>query len=70
MQALRSDDRVVPSEEYKMRSIHCHHCTKTMGFQDALYIRKTPYASEEAVEFADNSMEMISYYAIKSSSDL
>ena len=41
-----------------------------MGFQDALYIRKTPYASEEAVEFADNSMEMISYYAIKSSSDL
>ena len=41
-----------------------------MGFQDALYIRKTPYASDEAVEFADNSMEMISYYAIKSSSDL
>ena len=41
-----------------------------MGFQDSLYIRKTPYASDEAVEFADNSMEMISYYAIKSSSDL
>ena len=41
-----------------------------MGFQDALYLRKTPYATEEAVSFADQSMEMISYYAIKSSSDL
>ena len=41
-----------------------------MGFQDALYIKKTPYASEEAVSFADESMEMVSYYAIKSSSDL
>ena len=41
-----------------------------MGFQDALYLRKTPYATEEAVSFADKSMEMISYYAIKSSSDL
>ena len=41
-----------------------------MGFQDALYLRKTPYATEEAVTFADESMEMISYYAIKSSSDL
>ena len=41
-----------------------------MGFQDALYIKKTPYASEEAISFADESMEMVSYYAIKSSSDL
>ena len=42
-----------------------------MGFQDAPSIsKKTPYASEEAVSFADESMEMVSYYAIKSSSDL
>ncbi len=41
-----------------------------MGFQDALYMLETPYASEEAVEFADRSMEMVSYYAIKASSDL
>ena len=41
-----------------------------MGFQDALYIKKIPYASEHAVTFADESMEMVSYYAIKSSSDL
>ncbi len=41
-----------------------------MGFQDALYMKKIPYASEHAVTFADESMEMVSYYAIKSSSDL
>jgi ribonucleoside-diphosphate reductase alpha chain len=41
-----------------------------MGFQDALYELKIPYASERAVEFADTSMEAISYYAIQASSDL
>ena len=41
-----------------------------MGFQDALYKLRLPYASEDAVEFADRSMEAISYYAIKASSDL
>jgi ribonucleoside-diphosphate reductase alpha chain len=41
-----------------------------MGFQDALYLQKIPYASNEAVAFADRSMEIISYYAIQASSDL
>lgn len=41
-----------------------------MGFQDALYLQQIPYASAQAVEFADRSMEAISYYAIKASSDL
>jgi ribonucleoside-diphosphate reductase alpha chain len=41
-----------------------------MGFQDALYMQEISYASPEAVEFADNSMEMISYYAILASSEL
>lgn len=41
-----------------------------MGFQDALYQLKLNYASKEAVEFADASMELISYYAIEASSDL
>jgi ribonucleoside-diphosphate reductase alpha chain len=41
-----------------------------MGFQDALYIQNLSYASHEAVEFADRSMEMISYYAILSSAEL
>ncbi|RMH42111.1 MAG: ribonucleoside-diphosphate reductase subunit alpha, partial [Gammaproteobacteria bacterium] len=41
-----------------------------MGFQDALYKLRIPYASEQAVEFADRSMEAISYFAIKASTDL
>ena len=41
-----------------------------MGFQDALYAQKIPYASDQAVEFADRSMEAVSYFAIKASSDL
>lgn len=41
-----------------------------MGFQDALYKMKMSYASKEAVEFADHSMEAISYYAILASSKL
>jgi ribonucleoside-diphosphate reductase alpha chain len=41
-----------------------------MGFQDALYIQDAPYCSQEAIEFADRSMEVISYYAIHASSEL
>ncbi|MGB1455948.1 ribonucleoside-diphosphate reductase subunit alpha [Spongiibacter marinus] len=41
-----------------------------MGFQDALYKQHIAYSSDAAVEFADRSMEAISYYAIKASSDL
>jgi ribonucleoside-diphosphate reductase alpha chain len=41
-----------------------------MGFQDALYKMGYSYASDEAVEFADRSMEALSYYAIESSSKL
>ncbi|MEH6515992.1 MAG: ribonucleoside-diphosphate reductase subunit alpha [Halioglobus sp.] len=41
-----------------------------MGFQDALYKKHLAYGSEEAVEFADRSMEAISYYAIAASSTL
>ncbi|MEI4765803.1 ribonucleoside-diphosphate reductase subunit alpha [Acinetobacter nosocomialis] len=41
-----------------------------MGFQDALYEMGMAYGSDEAVNFADESMEVISYYAIQTSSDL
>jgi ribonucleoside-diphosphate reductase alpha chain len=41
-----------------------------MGFQDALYIQDLAYTSQDAVEFADRSMEAVSYYAIQASSDL
>jgi len=41
-----------------------------MGFQDALYRMRMPYGSEEAVEFADRSMELVSYCAIEASHEL
>jgi ribonucleoside-diphosphate reductase alpha chain len=41
-----------------------------MGFQDALYELKINYCSTDAVDFADQSMELISYYALNASSDL
>ena len=41
-----------------------------MGFQDALYLQHIPYGSDAAVQFADESMEAISYYAIRASHQL
>jgi ribonucleoside-diphosphate reductase alpha chain len=41
-----------------------------MGFQDALHVQRIPVAGEAAVEFADRSMEELSYHAIAASSDL
>ena len=41
-----------------------------MGFQDALYMQNIPYCSEDAIEFADRSMELISYHAILASTEL
>ena len=41
-----------------------------MGFQDTLYMQNISYNSQEAVDFADRSMELISYFAINASSDL
>lgn len=41
-----------------------------MGFQDALYEQRIAYSSQEAINFADTSMEAISYYAIQASCEL
>lgn len=41
-----------------------------MGFQDCLYMLGYSYASHQAVKFADESMEFISYWALSASSDL
>ncbi|MFN3743849.1 MAG: ribonucleoside-diphosphate reductase subunit alpha [Hyphomicrobiaceae bacterium] len=41
-----------------------------MGYQDALHMLRLPVSSQEAVAFADTSMELISYYAISASVDL
>ncbi|MCS7090486.1 MAG: ribonucleoside-diphosphate reductase subunit alpha [Verrucomicrobiota bacterium] len=41
-----------------------------MGFQDALYQRGVSYASQAAVDFADEVMELIAYFAYEASADL
>src|SRR3954470_3561043 len=41
-----------------------------MGFQDCLHQLRTPYASQEAMEFADRSMEMVAYAAYWASTEL
>ena len=41
-----------------------------MGFQDALYMLGHSYASQEAVEFADRSMEAVAYFALLASAHL
>ena len=41
-----------------------------MGFQDALYAQNISYSSHAAADFADKSMEMISYYAILASTEM
>ena len=41
-----------------------------MGFNDCLYQQRLAYGSSEAVAFADTSMEAVSYFAIKASTNL
>lgn len=74
--AVRMLDNVIdinfyPTEEAKRANLrHRAIGLGLMGFQDALYKLGVSYASHEAVEFADESMELISYYAILASSEL
>ena len=74
--AIRMLDNVIDINFYptaEARNANMRHRPVGMGvmaFQDALYQLRIPYASQEAVEFADRSMEMISYYAILASSEL
>ena len=74
--AMRMLDNVIDYNYYsvpKARRANLRHRPVglgVMGFQDALYKQRIPYTSEQAVEFADRSMEAISYFAIKASSDL
>jgi len=41
-----------------------------MGFQDSLYKQNISYSTQAAVNFADESMEAVSYYAIQASTQL
>jgi len=74
--AIRMLDNVIDINYYptpEARTANLRHRPVGMGvmaFQDALYKLRIPYSSEAAVAFADRSMEMISYYAILTSSEL
>ena len=74
--AIRMLDNVIDINYYSVEQAHTSNMRHRpvglglMGFQDALYKLKVPYGSSDAVEFADRSMEAISYFAIEASSNL
>jgi ribonucleoside-diphosphate reductase alpha chain len=74
--AMRMLDNVIDINYYavkKARDSNMRHRPVglgLMGFQDSLYEMRTPYASQAAVEFADQSMEAICYYAYWASTEL
>jgi ribonucleoside-diphosphate reductase alpha chain len=74
--AMRMLDNVIDINYYavkKARDSNLRHRPVglgLMGFQDALYELRVPYASNAAVQFADTSMEAICYYAYWASTEL
>jgi ribonucleoside-diphosphate reductase alpha chain len=74
--AMRMLDNVIDINYYavkKARDSNVRHRPVglgIMGFQDALYQLRVPYASQAAVEFADRSMEAVCYHAYWASTEL
>ena len=74
--AMRMLDNVIDINYYavkKARDSNLRHRPVGLGimaFQDSLYSLRIPYASDAAVEFADQSMEAVSYYAYWASTEL
>ncbi|WP_323071474.1 ribonucleoside-diphosphate reductase subunit alpha [Mycetohabitans endofungorum] len=74
--AMRMLDNVIDINYYavaKARNSNLKHRPVgmgIMGFQDCLHLLRTPYASQQAVEFADRSMEAVCYYAYWASTEL
>jgi ribonucleoside-diphosphate reductase alpha chain len=74
--AMRMLDNVIDINYYavaKARNSNLKHRPVglgIMGFQDCLHMQRIPYASEEAVQFADASMEAVCYYAYQASNAL
>ncbi|HTP73732.1 MAG TPA: ribonucleoside-diphosphate reductase subunit alpha [Burkholderiaceae bacterium] len=74
--AMRMLDNVIDINYYavkKARDSNLRHRPVglgIMGFQDALYQLRLPYASEAAVEFADRAMEAVCYHAYWASTEL
>jgi ribonucleoside-diphosphate reductase alpha chain len=74
--AMRMLDNVIDINYYavnKARNANFKHRPVglgIMGFQDCLHEMRVPYASNEAVEFADRSMEAVAYFAYWASTEL
>ncbi len=74
--AMRMLDNVIDINYYsvkKARDSNLRHRPVglgIMGFQDCLYRLRLPYASEEAMVFADRSMEAVCYHAYWASTEL
>ena len=74
--AMRMLDNVIDINYYavkKARDSNLRHRPVglgIMGFQDCLHELRVPYASNEAVAFADSSMEAVCYYAYWASTEL
>jgi ribonucleoside-diphosphate reductase alpha chain len=74
--AMRMLDNVIDINYYavaKARNSNLKHRPVglgIMGFQDCLQMQRIPYASDEAVQFADASMEAVCYYAYQASNAL
>ncbi|TDJ22567.1 MAG: ribonucleoside-diphosphate reductase subunit alpha [Gammaproteobacteria bacterium] len=74
--AMRMLDNVIDYNYYSVQQARTSNLRHRpvglgiMGFQDALYRQHLSYGSEEAIEFADQSMEAVSYYAIQASTRL
>ncbi len=74
--AMRMLDNVIDINYYavaKARNSNLKHRPVgmgIMGFQDCLHMQRIAYASDEAVKFADSSMEAVCYYAYEASNEL
>ena len=74
--AMRMLDNVIDINYYavkKARDSNLRHRPVglgIMGFQDCLHVKRVPYASMDAVAFADRSMEAVCYYAYLASTEL
>jgi ribonucleoside-diphosphate reductase alpha chain len=74
--AMRMLDNVIDINYYAVRKARDSNMKHrpvglgVMGFQDCLHMLRVPYGTQEAVEFADRSMEAIAYFAYWASTEL
>ena len=74
--AVRALDNVIDINFYPTKAAEVSNLRHrpvgmgVMGLQDCLYRRDTSFASDAAVEFNDEIMEAVAYYAYETSSDL